>query len=109
MNRLLITAVTLALVAPLTALAQGRTENARSGAATRVYNVFSCGRGIVGAVNGTASHGTITTRTAKQKRCGRPDQDVTEVLYTSAPGYHGPDEAFVYWSGGRTRVSVNVR
>lgn len=109
MNRLFITAVTLAFVAPLTALAEGRVESARSGAATRIYNVFSCGRGIVDAVNGTASHGTITTRTAKQKRCGRPDQDVTEVVYTSASGYYDPDEAFVYWSGGLTRVSVNVR
>ncbi len=109
MNYLLIAAASLAFAAPSMALAQGRVENVRPGAATRVYNVFSCGRGIVGAVNGTASHGTITIRTAKQTRCGRSNQDVTEVLYTSQSGYHGPDEAFVYWSGGQARVSVNVR
>ncbi|WP_199087723.1 hypothetical protein [Bosea sp. ASV33] len=109
MSRLLVTTAVLAFAFPIAALAQGRTENVKSGAASRVYNVFSCGRGIVGGVNGTASHGTITTRTARQNRCGRPDQEVTEVVYTSQPGYRGPDEAYVYWSGGRTRVSVNVR
>jgi hypothetical protein len=103
----------MAMCFSLPGLAQGQFVQPRRAidgdVTTRIYNVFNCQTNIVSAVNGSAGRGTITTRNAKQNRCGNRGHDVVEVMYTPQRGYRGPDEADIFWGGGRTRIHLNVR
>lgn len=80
-----------------------------AGKTSRVYTIFNCQTGIVQGASGTASHGSITTRDAKQNRCGNRTQSVMEVFYTPTSGYKGPDDVYIYWGGGRTTLHFNVK
>jgi hypothetical protein len=91
------------------ASAQERVYQAQSGRPISIRTVFSCTWGNYQSVSGTANNGSVVTTHTTAPRCGKPNHPITNVVYTSRPGFKGQDEATIYGDGVRDRVKIIVR
>jgi hypothetical protein len=84
-------------------------QRVKSGSPTRVYTWWNCNRPEASGHTGTARNGTVTARPARQNRCGVRNYPVTEMIYTSNPGFRGKDEVWLYsHHGGRAQKTLLV-
>jgi hypothetical protein len=105
--RVLSLGTVLASILALTALgatpAQAQVGAAPSlvpaGKSSLIYGFMDC-HGNPPMASGTATNGTITSRSSTRNLCGNPQQPVTEVIYTQKPGFKGEDFVTVYAAGG---------
>jgi hypothetical protein len=68
----------------------------RAGKETSVAFVWDCALPTLAPVVwARVEHGSVAIRTGADARCGKPAMSVTEVVYTSAPGFHGTDTLHV--------------
>ena len=64
----------------------------RAGKETPVASVWDCALPTLApVVSARVEHGGVAIRTGNAPRCGKPSMSVTEILYRSAPGFHGTD------------------
>ena len=102
--------VCFCLVDVTSAAAQERVYHAQSGRPIAILEFFSCGpRMTPPNVSGSARNGTVTTRYTTTNRCGNPHQPTLVIVYTSAPGFRGQDEAIVHGFGNGVRRRIIVR
>jgi hypothetical protein len=68
----------------------------RAGKETPVALVWDCALPTLApVVSARVEHGGVAIRTGNAPRCGKPSMSVTEILYRSAPGFHGTDTLHV--------------
>jgi len=82
------------------------SATAKSGVPTTVRYFWNCTRAMPG-LSGAAEHGSMTVKSSTGNHCGRPDQPVLELVYTSQPGFKGDDRATYYWT--RYPYSLRIR
>jgi len=67
-----------------------------AGKETPVAFVWDCALPTLApVVSARVEHGGVAIRTGNAPRCGKPSMSVTEILYRSAPGFHGTDTLHV--------------
>jgi hypothetical protein len=112
MKLLAAAAVFLLLTAPAAAqyqLIKQYDQKVKAGQPTRIYTWWNCHRAEASGHAGTARNGTIVTRQATQNRCGVRNYPVTEMIYTSNPGFRGKDEIWMFsHHGSRTQKTLLV-
>ena len=90
--------------------AQEKVYYAQSGRPIPILVFFNCGpRGVPQGASGAAQHGIVTARYTTGNRCGNPRQPIVQMIYTSRPGFRGPDEATFSGYGASIRRRIIVR
>jgi hypothetical protein len=85
-------------------------RDARSGAPTRIYSFYDCATKTPYMGTGSAGHGSVSYKDTVGRACGRADEPIREVIYTSNPGFTGADTVTFPRGGGKaTIIDLNVR
>ncbi|MFO1183660.1 MAG: hypothetical protein U1E56_02585 [Bauldia sp.] len=109
MRSVAVVGAALALLALTLPAAAQRTVSARSGQPVVVDQAHACNR-VMPQPSAGAEHGTTQVVAITVVSCGRNDQPAWRVIYTSAPGYKGPDTVNVHFSQGQGHtINVMVR
>ena len=91
-------------------LAQTLPFTVQSGKPTPVFNYFNCTTHFVPSGSASASHGTVTTERSTREHCGNPAEPVLVFVYTSDPGYKGPEGINFFLPGGQNQsITIQVR
>ena len=81
-----------------------------SGKPTPIFNFFNCTTHFVPSGSGSASHGIVTTERATREHCGNAAEPVLVFVYTSEPGYKGPEGINIFLPGGQNQsITIQVR
>jgi hypothetical protein len=79
----------------------------KAGVQTRVAVAYDCDQPNQAPILwARADHGTINVGTETGPQCGRPSMSLTDVFYTSEPGFKGTDKVYVL--GFVTNSNINA-
>jgi hypothetical protein len=79
----------------------------KAGVQTRVAVAYDCDQPNQAPILwARADHGTISVGTDTGPQCGRPSMSLTDVFYTSEPGFKGTDKVYVL--GFVTSSNINA-
>jgi hypothetical protein len=68
----------------------------KAGARTSVAIVWDCDLpNLAPVVSARVEHGTVSINTGNGPSCGRPSMSLTDIFYTSEPGFKGWDKLYI--------------
>lgn len=76
---------------------------------THIQSFWDCRNDIIQSVSGQAERGSVTTREAKEHRCGNRTQRTVQAIYTPPAGYRGPDDVYIDYGGFQIRLYLDVK
>ncbi|MFO1183510.1 MAG: hypothetical protein U1E56_01830 [Bauldia sp.] len=101
-------AAAIVAVATAGAVAQIPMPHVKSGQPLVIRVAFNCQTHIPPRLDGSASHGTLTTRLGKGNHCGNANEPHNELIYTSEPGFKGADGVNFFLDGQMRSFPVIV-